>query len=422
MSSIDPHALWILLIFLVILSAFFSGSETAMMAINRYRLRHQARKGNLSAKRVLNLLARPDRLLGVVLLGNTFANILASSVGTILCIHYFGDLGVVISTIGLTFIVLVFSETAPKTLAVIHPARFAFPASWLLQGLLWVLYPLVWTITMLANSILYIFGVRVNRYRSDSLSQEELRTLVHEGTGKISSKYRHMLLRILDLEKVVVEDVMVPRNEIYGIDLHSDWGTILKRLRESEHEHLPLYEETIDQVKGILKIRQLIGAPDEALSLEYLLSITDPVYFVPETALLNRQLIHFQDEQKSFGLVVDEYGNVQGLVTLQDVLEEIVGEFSEDDDSPSKMIRSQADGSFVVEANIPVREFNRFTQWELPIDGPKTLSGLITHYLEMIPPSGMGCCINGYPMEIIKANEHTVQLVQVWPQKDIPKG
>lgn len=408
--------MFIILGALIILSAFFSSAETAMMALNRYRVRHQARKGHRTAQCVLKLLDRPDRLLGIVLLGNQFANILASSVATVICIRYFGDLGVLISTISLTFVILIFGETAPKTFAILHPLRISYMSAWILRVLLWLLYPFVWTINMLANGLLRLFGVKVHKNYIEPLTAEELRTLLLEGSGKIANKYQHMLLRILDLEQVNVEDVMVPRNEVYGIDLHEDWGTILKQLRESAHRCVPLYEETIDQVKGVLDLHHLIGVPAEELSKDKLLELSSSVYFVPEAALLNRQLVNFQNEHKQFGLVVDEYGNVRGVVTLRDILEEIVGEFT-DDDSPTKMVRTQRDGSVIVDASITIRELNRVTDWQLPTQGPKTLSGFITHYLELIPPSGVACRIHDYPMEIIKANEHTIQLVQVWPMQ-----
>ncbi len=405
----DPKKLFILLIALVLLSAFFSCSETAMMALNRYRLRHQARKGNLTAKRVVKLLDRPDRLLGIVLLGNTFANVMASSVVTMLTLHYFkaDELSLLMATLMLTFVLLIFAETAPKTFAVLHPFKVAFAVSWILQVLLFIVYPFVWIMNLLSNSCLRLFGVKITKRYFEPLSKEELRTLVYD---------QHMLLRVLDLEKVTVEDVMVPRNEIYGIDLNDDWSTILNRLRRAEHSQLPLYEETIDNVKGILKLRKLIEIPHDTLTKKTLLNYADEVYFVPEAALLNRQLINFQNEGQHLGLVLDEYGEIQGLVTLQDVLEEIVGEFSEDEDSPTKMVRPQRDGSVIVDGTITLRELNRLTQWHLPLEGPKTLSGLITQYLEMIPQSGgVACRIHDYPMEVIKANEHTIQLVQVWP-------
>lgn len=387
-----------------------------MMSLNRYRLRHEARSHPGRARLVVKLLERPDRLLGVILLGNTFANILASSIATIICVRYWGDVGVIISTVVLTFLVLIFAETAPKTLAALYPERVAYPASIVLRILLVAFYPLVWCINILANGLLRMFGVKMMRRGVEPLNLEELRTVVHEARGKISSSYQSMLLRLIDLEKVTVEDVMVPRNEIYGIDLDNDWATILEQLRSSPHAHIPLYHENIDNVQGMLKLRKvLVELQQHAIAKEDLLRIADEVYFVPETASLNRQLVNFQNDQQSVGLVVDEYGDIQGLATIQDVVEEIVGEFSEDEDSSANLVRGQGDGSFVIDATITLRELNRLMEWEFPVDGPKTLSGLIIHYLETIPNSGVCCRIAGYPMEIVKANENTIQLVQVWP-------
>lgn len=406
----------ILLVCLVLLSGFFSGSETAMMSLNRYRLRHQARKANPQALRVAKLLERPDRLLGVILIGNTFANILASAVATMIAVRYFGEIGVLISTVVLTFIILVFAEAAPKTLAALYPEKVAYPVGVILRGLLLFLYPLVWLVNTLANGVLRLFGVRLRRRSAEPLSLEELRSVVNEASGKITSNYHSMLLRLIDLEKVTVEDVMVPRSEIYGIDLDNEWDTILAQLRDAEHAHIPLYHENIDQVKGVLKLRKvLVELQHRQIEKADLLRLADEMYFVPETASLSHQLLHFQQDQQSLGLVVDEYGDVQGIVTLQDILEEIVGEFSEDEDSPSQLVREQRDGSVIVDASITLRELMRVTEWVLPVDGPKTLSGLIIQYLEMIPSSGLCCRIAGYPMEIVKANENTIQLVQVWP-------
>lgn len=415
MESVNPTLLLSILGVLIIVSAFFSGTETALMAINRYRLRHMARKGHRIAQLILHMLERPDRLLGVVLLGNQFANISASAIATVLCVHYFGDVGVLIATIGLTFVILIFAETAPKTLAVLHPTRLAFPAAYLLKALLWILYPILWAINGMANGLLMLFGVPLKDMQNEPLSREELRTLVMESTSKLQARYQHMLLRVLDLEKVTVEDVMVPRNEITGIDLNTQWDTIVQQIRESEHAHVPLFEDSIDNVKGMLKLRRLIELDHAKLSKATLLELAEPVYFAPEAASLNRQLLHFQSKSESVGLVVDEYGEVQGLVTLQDVLEEIVGEFEEEEDSPVNLVRRLIDGSVVVDGTITIRELNRVMEWQLPLEGPKTLSGLIIHYLEMIPEASVACRISGYPMEVIKADEHTIRMVQIWP-------
>src|SRR3990167_1069780 len=319
----------ILLWLLILLSAFFSGAETAMMSLNRYRLRHLVRKNNWRAKLASTLLARPDRLLGVILLGNTFSNIAASSVGTVIMVHYFGDLGIILGTILLTFVILIFAETAPKTLAALHPETVAFPAVMPLNVLLKLLYPLVFIINTLANAMLRLFGVRIHRRQNDALSLEELRTVVTEAGGKIAVDHHQMLLRLLDLGKVTVADAMVVRNEIYGIDIEDSWDTMVKRLMNCGHSFVPLYREEINNVIGMICLRTVLATMQEKkLDKTSLVALAEKTYFVPEGALLSRQLLHFQDQQKSIGLVVDEYGEVQGLITLQDVLEEIVGEFA----------------------------------------------------------------------------------------------
>lgn len=413
---VETHWLMVLLLFLILLSAFFSGSETSMMSVNRYRLRHLSRKGLPAAKRVLQLLERPDRLLGVILTGNTLANILASVIATIIAVRYFGDVGVFAATILLTFIILIFAETAPKTLAALYSERVSFVVSLPLKFLLKLFYPLVLLVNGIANAFLRLFRVKIGRHRIEPLTAEELRTLVYEATGKISSNYQQMLLRILELEQVTVEDVMVPRQEIQGINLEDDWGKILRTLSDSEHAFLPLYKGDIDNVIGMLNLRKVLSAMQKVtITKDDLLMLANKVYFVPEGALLNRQLLNFQDQQKSIGLVVDEYGDIQGLVTMQDVLEEIVGEFATGVGEMSRLVSEQKDRSYLIRANISVRDLNRLTGWQLPMDGPKTLSGLVIEHLEMIPQAGVCCRIAGYPMEVVQVSANTILSVQVWP-------
>lgn len=418
MTAVSTHYLVLLLIVLLILSAFFSGAETGMMAINRYRLRHLARKGQLSAKRVVKLLKRPDRLLGVVLLGNTFMNIFASAVTTIIVTRYFGGAGVIIATIILTFVILIFSEATPKTFGALHPQRVAFSASLPLQVLLTVFFPLIWLTNAIANGVLRLFGIKVKQASVEALTAEELRSVVREATGKISSNYQQMLLRILNLGQLTVEEVMVPRHQIRGIDITDTWDNILQQLSTSEHVFLPIYKDTIDNVIGLLNTQKLIALITQGeLTIDRLTQLADPVYFVPEVTLLNRQLVNFQRENKTIGMAVDEYGEVQGLVTLRDILEEIVGEFAWDFDDHARLVTKQSDGSYWVDGRISVRDLNRLTKWDLPTVGPKTLSGLITEYLEMIPTVGIGLRLAGYPMQILKMSGNTVRLVQVWPDK-----
>ncbi|WP_264770624.1 HlyC/CorC family transporter [Coxiella burnetii] len=413
--TVDVEYLSILLVLLIFLSAFFSGSETGMMALNRYRLRHLARKGHVKAQRVVTLLKRPDRLLGVILIGNTFANILASAVATVIAVHYLGDLGVIISTVILTFLILVFAETTPKTLAALYPQRVAFPASLPLQILLRVFYPLVWLVNTIANAFLRIFGVKVSVQGTEVVSAEELRSIVREVIGKGLSGYQQMLLRVLNLGQMTVEDVMVPRNRIHGIDIRDDWHKIVEVLLTSEHDYLPIYRENIDRVIGLLNLRRVMQLlSQQQLTKEKLVKVAEEVYFIPEVTLLNQQLLNFRERNKTVGLVVDEYGDIEGLVTLRDILEEVVGEFATGIDGATSLVQFQKEGSYLIDARISVRDLNRIMQWDLPIKGPKTLSGLIIEDLESIPIVGICIRLSGYPMEIVKVSRNAVRLVKVW--------
>ncbi len=405
------------LIFLIILSAFFSGSETGMMSINRYRLRHMARRGEPKAKRILALLERPDRLLGVVLLGNTFANVFASAVATILAVHYFGEVGILVTTCVLTMIILVFAEAAPKTLAALHPMRVAFFSSFTLQLLLRVFYPFVFVINAVANGCLALFGIKVKAHDIEPLSAEELRTVVNETAGKISLNYRQMLLRILDLERVNIEDIMVPRSEIVGINLEDSWDTILKKIMTCDHEHVPLYRESIDRVEGMLNLRKTLASMQQkAFDKAVMVRLAEKPYFVPEGALVSKQLLNFQREQKNIGLVVGEYGDIQGLISLQDILEEIVGEFSLDINGISQMLEKHEDGSYLVSGNMTLRELNRITGWNFPTHGPRTLSGLMIERLETIPSPGVITNIKQYFMEVVQVSGNRVRQIRIWPE------
>jgi len=388
-----------------------------MMSLNRYRLRHLARKNHWRAKLASTLLARPDRLLGVILLGNTFANVFASSIATLIMMQLFGEAGVIVGTVLLTIMILIFAETAPKTLAALYPERVAFPAVLPLNILLKVFYPFVITINAIANSLLRLFGVRIQRGQSEALSVDELRTVVTEAGGKMADSHHQMLLRLLDLSSVSVADAMVVRHEIYGIDIESKWDTIVKRLVHCGHSFVPLYREEINNVIGMINLRTVLEKKKKKkLDKKQLVELTDKAYFIPEGALLSRQLIHFQDQQKSVGLVVDEYGDVQGLLTLQDVLEEIVGEFSSGDADVTLLTQVQRDGSVLVDGSANLRDLNRQMKWSLPVDGPKTVSGMIIEYLQMIPTDEVCCRIGGYPMHVLEVDGNTIGLVQVWPQ------
>jgi Mg2+/Co2+ transporter CorB len=389
-----------------------------MMALNYYRLRHLARKGNLNAQRIIQLLKRPDRLLGMILIGNTFANILASAVATVIAAHYFGSVGVFVTTILLTLIILIFSEAAPKTLAALHPQAVAFFVLRPLRISLRLLYPLVVLVNVISNAFLRIFGVKVGRRVMEALSAEELRTIVHEASGRIATSYQQMLLRVLNLGQMTVEDVMVPRNQIHGIDITVEWDTIWHALTTSGHSYLPIYRESIDQVLGILNVKNIIRLlPKQKITKDKLMALAEEVYFIPEVTLLNDQLVNFQDEHKTMALVVDEYGDIQGLIALHDIVEEIVGEITANVEDSTQWVRKQADGSYLVDGRIAVRDLNRMTDWRLPINDAKTLSGAVVEYLEMIPMAGIALRLAGYPMEIVKMNGNTAQLIRVWPDQ-----
>lgn len=403
-----------LLILLLLLSAFFSGSETALMSINRYRLRHRARAGHRGARLAESLLQRPDRLIGLILLGNNLVNFSAASLVAIIALKMGGEPAVAIGTLIITLVVLIFSEAAPKTLAALHPERIAYTAAYIYYPLTRILYPLVWLTSAASNAVLFMFGVRQQDVQGYALSREELRTIVHEAGARISTRYRHMLLNILDLEKVTVEDVMIPRSEIIGIDLDLDMDEISKIIDTSEHSRLPVYRDNIDHVIGVLHLRCLANRSNKpgASKSDFEALVTDP-YFVPEGTPLNTQLAQFQKAKQRFALVVDEYGDIQGIVTLEDILEEIVGEFTTAPLSEDQDIVRDGENSFLVSGGANIRDLNRVMNWNLPTDGPKTLNGLILEYLETIPQPGVTLKIEGYPIEIVETTENRVKSARI---------
>lgn len=390
-----------------------------MMAINRYRLRNLATKNHHGAKRVLKLLERPDRLIGIILLGNNFVNILASSIATVIAVELLGESGIAVAATLLTGIILIFGEVTPKTVAALYPEKIAFPASIFIKPLLIILYPLVWIVNSIGSFLLQLLRLQPS-HDTDThrLSPEELRTLVHEAGGIIHKRHQQMLLGILDLEKITVEDIMVPRNEIIGIDMCANLEVIIEQLANCQHTRLPLYKESIDNAVGIVHLRKLLRLfRNNELTKESLLQTAKELYFVPEGTPLNKQLFNFQRHQRRIGLVVNEYGDIQGLVTLEDILEEIVGEFTTNPDAISPMMHPQEDSTILVDASISVRELNRAMQWNLPIDKAKTLNGLILDYLEVIPEAGISLRLNGYPIEIIQTTSNGIKMVRLHPNR-----
>ncbi|GAA3708551.1 CNNM domain-containing protein [Oceanisphaera sediminis] len=387
------------------------------MSLNRYRLRHLAQGGHTSATRVEKLLSRPDRLIGLILIGNNLVNILASAIATLIAIRLYGDYGVAIATVALTVVVLIFAEVTPKTLAALYPERVAFPASFILRPLMVLLYPAVWTINAISNGLLALLRINPHGGEDTAISSEELRTIVNEAGALIPRRHQDMLVSILDLEKVTVDDIMVPRNEIYGIDVTQDWKTISRRLMQSPHTKVLLYRDNIDDALGFIHARDALRllAKDE-LSKSSLMRALRELYYIPEATPLNVQLVKFQRNKERIGLIVDEYGDIQGLVTLDDILEEIVGDFTTTiSPTLSDEIKPQDDGSYLIEGSASIRDLNKELGWELPNDGPRSLNGLILEYLEDIPEANIGLRLAGYPIEILEVENNMVKLVRVLP-------
>jgi len=415
-EDVPLSALFGLLFVLLLLSAFFSGSETALVSLNRYQLRHKARQGHRGARLADKLLQRPDRLIGLILLGNNLVNFSAASLVAIIALEIGGEPAVALGTLLLTLVVLIFSEAAPKTMAALHPERLAYPAAMIYYPLLKIMYPIVWLTNVASNGVLYLLGVRTGGSELQALTREELRTVVHEAGSRISSRYQQMLLSILDLEKVSVDDVMVPHNEIVGIDLADEISEIEEIISKSEHTRLPVYEDNVDNVIGILHLRRLANLAPQSFDKTSIRQLLDEPYFVPEGTPLSKQLVQFQRRRERVALVVDEYGDIQGVVTLEDILEEIVGEFTTDPADQIEDVVREGPDSFLVSGTANIRELNRAQGWELPTDGPKTLNGLILELLETIPEPSTCLKISGYPLEIVASDENRVRTVRIGPR------
>ncbi len=417
MDDISLGSLYITLFILIILSAFFSSSETGLMAINKYRLKHLANNGHRGARLAQKLLTRPDRLIGLILLGNNMVNILAASIATVIAMRLYGDNGIWVSTLAMTVIVLIFAEVAPKTVAALHPERVAFPASYVLVILLKLLNPIVWLVNSFANLLLKPFGVKTDVVALERLNREELRTLVTEG-GQISNDHQRMLVNILDLEQASVEDVMVPRGDIIGIDLDDDWSDILIQLTQTMYTRLPVYRESIDNVVGLLHIRTIISKLSMGgLRFEDLQRSVRRPYFVPEGTSLTRQLLEFQGKERRMALVVDEYGDIQGLVTLDDILEEIVGEFTPEGRGRSRSMRRLDDGNYLVDGSTSVRTLNRRLDWDLPFDEAHTLGGLLIEEMENIPVGKCSIRIGPHIMTIVDIRDNVIHKVLIKPDR-----
>lgn len=419
MSNDLPLGLLFGLLFLLIcLSAFFSSSETGMMSINRYRLNHQANSGDSRARRVLRLLTRPDRLIGVILIGNNLVNNLAAAIATVIAISFFGEVtGAAVGPLVLTIVLLIFGEVSPKTYAAIKPERIAYPASLLLEPLLKLLYPFVWLVNAVSNNLLRLVGIKSIESGGESLTRDELRTVVHEAGTLIPHRHQAMLLSILDLENVTVNDIMVPRHEVVGIDLDDSLESILEQVRTSQYTRLPVYKGDINNIIGMLHLRNAARflSAAEVTKAAIVQEAREP-YFIPESTPLHTQLLNFQKQKRRIGVVVDEYGDMEGLVTLEDILEEIVGEFTTDVAGQDQEIRRQEDDSHVIEGTANIRDINRTLGWKLPTDGPKTLNGLILEHLEAFPDGPASLQIGNVRMEILEVRDNLITAARCWQE------
>jgi magnesium and cobalt exporter, CNNM family len=406
--------LFTLLVSLIFLSAFFSGTETALMSLNRYRLRHRARSGQRAARVAEQLLKRPDRLIGLILLGNNAVNLGAAALVTIISLRLGGEQAIWIGTMILTFVVLIFAEVAPKTIAALHPMRIALPAALIYYALLKLAYPIVWLINLFANGILRLLGVKPEEISSHSLSAEELRVIVAEAGAMVPRSHRHMLLSILDLDAMTVDDVMLPRQEIIGIDLDRDWSENIQLVATTELNRLPVYRDDVDSIIGVVSVRKLVPAiANGTFDEPHLLREIREPYFVPEGTPLTQALLNFREQHRRTAFVVDEYGDVQGLVTTENILREVVGEFGGDLAPAELGIVREDDSNYVIDASTNIRQLNRIMHWELPTDGPKTLNGLILEQLETIPEPGTKLIVSHFPVEILATSEHAITSVRI---------
>ncbi|EKN3337208.1 HlyC/CorC family transporter [Yersinia enterocolitica] len=417
MDHVSTSTLIIILVIMVVVSAYFSASETGMMTLNRYRLRHLSKQGNRAARRVEKLLRRPDRLISLVLIGNNLVNILASALATIVGIRLYGNAGVAIATGVLTFVVLIFAEVMPKTIAALYPERVAFPSSVLLAPLQKIMLPLVWLLNTITRGLMRLCGIRGNVHSSDAVSKDELRSIVNESHSQISRRNQDMLISVLDLEKVTVSDIMVPRNEVVGIDINDDWKSIMRQLTHSPHGRIVLYRQSLDDAIGMLRVREAYRLMTEKkeFNKENLLRAADEIYFIPEGTPLNVQLVKFQRNKEKVGMIVDEYGDIQGLVTVEDILEEIVGDFTTSmSPSLAEEVNPQSDGSVLIDGSANVRELNKAFNWSLPIEA-RTINGMLLEELEEIPQVDAQVRVGNYLIDVLDVQENMIKRVRVTP-------
>ena len=410
---------------LMLASAYFSSSETGMMSLNRYRMNHLRRSQHAGAMRASKLLEKPDKLIGVILIGNNFVNFLAASIASSIAILILGEPAPFATAIVLTLVVLIFAEVTPKTIAALYPERIAYPSSIVLGVLLKVLYPVVWMVNFVSNMLVRTLGFHPQADGSDQqLNQEELRTVVHESESRLPKKRQGMLLNILDLEKVQVDQIMVPRNEVTGLDIEDDMEEMLEQIASAQHTRLPVYRKDIDNIVGVLHMRsagRLIKT--ENLNKAAIIQETTEPYFIPDSTPLHTQLFNFQSKKLRLAVVVDEFGAVKGIVTLEDILEEIVGEFTTDLSDSNRDIFAQEDGSYLIDGGTSIRDINRSLSWQLDSESANTLNGMLMEVLQSIPDSSVGVKLDGYYAEILQVKDNVFRTVKMWeatPQENLP--
>ena len=411
MESLSTFWLSVLLFLLIIASAFFSASETSMMALNRYRLKALCAKNNTQAKRVEKLLNKIDYLIGGILLGNNFVNILAASIATLLSIKLWGEGSVIIASLVLTLVILIFAENTPKTFAAKNPEKIALPASWLLEILIKIFKPLIYLISIISKFILKLFGLK--NVSKDILNSEELRMAVKDSKSQMSKNYQNMLLNIIDLEKVKVEDIMIPHHELVSADANNA-DELFEQFKRIQHNRLLLFEGSENNIIGTIHMRDIVNiyAKNE-INVRKIKELIREPYFIPEGTPLSHQLEHFKKQKRRLGIVVDEYGEVKGMVVLDDILEEIVGQFTSSQGENINEIKVQNDGSYLVDPRISIRELNVELKVSLPFDSAKTLNGLILEQLQSFPQHNVSLKIDTLIIEIIQVSKQGVKLVKI---------
>ena len=412
MTDISIENLFIILFILLLLSAFLSGSETSLMSVNRYKLKHRFKSGEKSAEKVNFLITNPDKTLGLILLLNNFVNILASAISTLIAVQLYGQAGVAISVFVLTIIILIFAEVTPKTFAALYPDKIAYPISWIFYLLMKVFYPIVVVINFLSKLLLRIFGIKSEYVNQELLTKDEIKLIVKESSERIPKSHEDMIVNMLDLEKVKVEDAMIPRGELIAVDIESEKDQITQSILKCKHTRIPIYRGELNKLLGFLHKRKIIEMlVDGNITKEKIIDNINPPYFIPEDTSLTSQLIEFKKERKRIGFVVDEYGDVKGVVTLDDILEEIVGDYK--NTNKENGIRKINDEIYLIEGTVQIREINKILNWKIPEDVAKTINGFILESLENIPSKGVVFDRSGYSFEIMDVSNNFVNNVKV---------